>query len=105
MQKFPGLAWTPYLDECLRVLAAEKESPNDEVLVHIVRSQLIVERASQVPRSETEDDTNSCIPFYIKALMTQLDDFKRQIPVEEQNNGMSRPTMPRSSKADNRNHS
>ena len=88
MQKSPGLAWTPHLDECLRILSAEKECPNDEVLVQMVRSQLVVERASQVPRGDIED---SGIPFFIKALMTQLDDFKRQIPPEVQNNRRTQP--------------
>ncbi|PYH41994.1 Zn(II)2Cys6 transcription factor domain-containing protein [Aspergillus saccharolyticus JOP 1030-1] len=46
-KKAESLRWTPYLEECLETLSRHPDCPNDEVLVHQVRCQLINERVNQ----------------------------------------------------------
>lgn len=95
MQRSAALGWTPHLDEYLRVLAAEKECPNDQTLIQLVRLQEIVERASHVTQcgGENAADSNDSLsqteslPLYLKALESQLGDLKRDTPAEVQQNG------------------
>ena len=90
-QRLDALRWTPYLDECIAVLGEADEHPTDLLLVHLVKLQLIVEKAGQAPWHEERDDPNGSVRvppiFYLKALQAQLQDFKTRIPPSLQRNG------------------
>lgn len=90
-QRLDALRWTPYLDECVAVLAEKKEYPTDILLIHLVKSQIIAEKAGQAPwheeQSEVSGSTKAPSTFYLKALQAQLQDFKVNIAPEIQTNG------------------
>ncbi|KAK3313583.1 hypothetical protein B0H66DRAFT_566559 [Apodospora peruviana] len=78
------LSWTPHMDDCLRVLEEQAESPLDGVLVHQVMLQRI---ADQVPGMSVAVDSCSTISqmknaseFQIRALLIQLDEVKQKLP-------------------------
>ena len=90
-QRLDALRWTPYLDECIAVLGEKDEHPTDLLLIHLVKLQLLVEKAGQAPGHEERDDPNGSarVPpiFYLKALQAQIEDFKNRIPPSIQGNG------------------
>lgn len=90
-QRLDALRWTPYLDECIAVLGENDEHPTDSLLIHLVKLQLVVEKAGQAPWHEERDDPNGSVRvppiFYLKALQAQLQDFKTRIPPSIQANG------------------
>jgi hypothetical protein len=90
-QRIDALRWTPYLDECLQKLAESADHPNDILLVHVVRLQLILEKAVQIPvrngYADAEDSGKPPFLFYMKALQSQLQDTKRDIPPDLLKNG------------------
>lgn len=92
-QRIDPLRWTPYLDDCLHVLADEKEYPTDILLVQFVRLQLIVEKVGQAPWHDGLGDNcysaRAPSQFYMKAVQAQLQDFKKSIPPELVQNGRS----------------
>ena len=77
------------MDECLEILAQRKECPTDAILVQQVRLQLIIEKATQIPRSDvlSIDVVKPPPAFYLKALKIQLQEVRNQIVVESQANG------------------
>ena len=81
-----SLRWDAYMDECLQILAEQKEYPTDLILVQHVRLQLIVEGVAQAPWNDGQTDGNRTIrvrsQFYLKALQERLREFKEQIPPE-----------------------
>ncbi len=85
------MRWTPYLDECLRLLEEKREYPTDLLLVYLVRVQLISNKLACAPWNDTFGDAMTKFPpeFYLKALQSQLDDLKRNIPPELQTNSKS----------------
>ena len=90
-QRLDALRWTPYLDECVAVLGEKCEHPTDLLLIHLVKLQLVVEKAGQAPWHEERDDPNGSVRvppiFYLKALQAQIQDFKTRIPPSLQGNG------------------
>lgn len=79
------------MDECIAVLAKNKERPSDAILIHLVKLQLIVENVGQASRHEGYDDatasTRAPPAFYLMALRAQLQDLKAKISPEIQGNG------------------
>ena len=83
-QRSEPMRWTPYLEECLKLLMQTAEHPTDELLSCLVRLQIIAngvqaedwdnvyphsELSQKLPRSQ-----------YIHHHKMQLDDLKRTIP-------------------------
>lgn len=93
-QRLDALRWTPYLDECVAVLAENEELPTDTLLVHLIKLQLIVEEVGRAPWHEgygdATDSARAPPTFYLKALQAQLHDFKAKIPPGIQRNGKKR---------------
>ena len=91
-QRLDALRWTPYLEECITALGEKEDQPTDKLLIHLVKLQLIVEKAGHAPWHEQRDDPHGSarVPpvFYAKALQARLQDFKANIPVDIQKNGM-----------------
>lgn len=92
-RRLDALHWTPYMDECIAVLAENEEYPSDILLVYLVKLHLIFEKAGRGQWYEEQDDAMASARappiFYLKALQAQLQDFKAKIPPAIQRNGMS----------------
>ena len=92
-QRLDAIRWTPYLDECIAVLAEKEEYPTDTLLIQFVKLQLIVEKVSHGPWHEEHDHDigSSKTPpiFYLKALQAQLQELKATVPPRIQANGMN----------------
>jgi hypothetical protein len=87
-QRNDSMRWSPYLDECLRILEERKEYPTDTLLVYCVRLQLINERVAQAPWNDSYGGAPSTrlAEFHLNALQSQLETVKQRIPVELQSN-------------------
>lgn len=78
-----SLSWSPYLEECLKVLEDAKESPGDDLLVYLIKFQRITSKATtvrvQTRDAETEESTRIIGP-YVSSLNGQLAAVKSQMP-------------------------
>ena len=86
------MKWTPYLDECLRLLLENAEcsehGSNDLFLVQIIRVQLVIEKLSQTPWHDSSFESTELPPqFFIHALEAQLASLRKEIPSELARNG------------------
>ncbi|KKA17557.1 hypothetical protein T310_8508 [Rasamsonia emersonii CBS 393.64] len=88
-QKFEGMRWSPYMEECLQVLAEKPEYPTDEVFVYQIRLHLITEKAVPISIRNREveqvENLRGSI-LYLKGLQSQLQDVKSKIPPHLENN-------------------
>jgi hypothetical protein len=84
------MRWTPYLEECLRLLEEKKDYPTDDLLVHLVRVQLICNKGVDSTWNDIFGNAKMPIPadFYVRILTSQLDDFERCIPLGLKPNGI-----------------
>lgn len=91
--------WTPYLDQCLRLLDETKEASTDDLLVQLVRIQLLRNKVSTVQWNHAcpsiDMKRHSCGPvsidsftqdFFIPEFNYQLEELKRSIPSHLKNN-------------------
>lgn len=80
------------MDESLSVLMEAKESPEDELLVILVKIQLVMERTYHLRR---DGEPQSPSEFYIKGFQSQLDLVKSQIPqhLQEDSESIDEPNM------------
>jgi hypothetical protein len=84
LQRGEPMRWTPYLEECLDLLAASKEYPSDELICYLIRLQLIcnglhAEGWNDVyPVSATDHKLPRS--HYVHLHKMQLDDLKRSMP-------------------------
>ncbi|KAH8703596.1 hypothetical protein BGW36DRAFT_88931 [Talaromyces proteolyticus] len=82
-QRNDGMSWSPYLDQCLKILEESKEAPDDEFLVNWIKIQHIksksVEIFTQIRDSDHEESTRS-IGSHVFSLKHQLEYMKEQIP-------------------------
>lgn len=90
------MRWTPYLEECLRMIAEDPPHPDDENLVALVRYQKIANEALLTPwrTGETEigcDSARAPVLFYIKALRAKLEHVKELVPERLKDDSMSIP--------------
>lgn len=65
------------MEESLSVLAEAKECPEDELLVSLVKIQLVMDKVYHLRR---DGDNKRPTAFYTKAFQSQLDSVKDQIP-------------------------
>lgn len=89
LRKMDALRWTPHMEECLQILAERPECPTDKILVQQVKLQLIVEKVNHCPwlREAGNAESMGAPPaFYLEALKLQLQEAKRQIPIDLQQN-------------------
>lgn len=93
MQRIDPLLWTVHMDECLRRLTDFPECTGDTILAHLVRSQLILQKAPLSPwRTSVAGETESApaaetMTLYRKTLLTELDEARQKVPIELQQNG------------------
>ena len=86
------MRWTPYLDECLRLLLENADSSEDTssdlFLVQIIRIQLIIEKIAQAPWHDPSFGAAEIPPqFFIHALEAQLENTRKEIPPALAKNG------------------
>lgn len=100
-QRIEPLRWTPYLDQCLRLLDETQEASTDDLLVQLVRVQLLRNKVASVQWSHScppidmkrstfgpEASSNFTQDFFITAFIYQLEELKRTIPVQLKDNRM-----------------
>ncbi len=73
------------------MLAETKEYQTDVLLAHLVRLQLVAEKSAEASWHDPVEMASLRAPpvFYLKALQSQLQAVKRDIPFELQQNGGS----------------
>lgn len=78
-----AMPWTSHMDDCLRILDQNPESPFDKVLVQQVRMQRIAEEAPchslQVTLTELSAHTRRICDFQIKALLQRLENTRQSM--------------------------
>jgi hypothetical protein len=82
--------FTPYMDDCLRILQEEREAPTDAHLIQLVRVQLIhnkVVSLDNIPISVTAIPPYTSGDFQTQTLVAQLEDLKNSIPETVISNG------------------
>jgi len=81
------------MNECLRELESQDETPLDAVLTQMVRAQLIVEKASVASWYDNVFDpspsTTSIAGMYARALQADLEAIQAQRPAHLQQDGTS----------------
>ncbi|PKX90031.1 transcription factor domain-containing protein [Aspergillus novofumigatus IBT 16806] len=84
------LRWTAHMKECLEVLTARKETPNDAVLVQLVQIQLVVDKVIRRSWDENglaaEDSPRLPTSFFIQTMQHRLQSTKSRIPPEVADN-------------------
>lgn len=76
MFRIDALRWNPHMEESLAILMEAKECPEDELLVSLVKIQLVMDKVYHLRRDG--DKTPSVL--YTKAFQFQLESVKEQIP-------------------------
>lgn len=77
MGRIDALRWNPHMDESLTVLLEAKECPEDELLVHLVKIQLVMDKVYHTRR---DGEDQSLARFYLESCQTQLISIRNQIP-------------------------
>lgn len=90
--RIESLRWTPYLDECVRLLSENSETPTDLLLVQFFRLQMISNKVTQNPGQESFVEPGGPLKepwaFYLKDLQAQLKGCKQNVPPELEQNGI-----------------
>lgn len=90
LQKTDALRWTSQLDDCLRQLAGNAEYEGDEILLHHVRMQLVIEKAvlSSWYNTTFEASDRLRVPasFVLQSSSAELEQVKKGIPEHLQQN-------------------
>lgn len=78
-----SLRWTAHMEDCLRELEIRKEHPNDELLVQLVRVQLVIERASLAVWFDTSIEREAAMrappTLYAAAMLKQLEELETRM--------------------------
>ncbi|UNI25075.1 hypothetical protein JDV02_010780 [Purpureocillium takamizusanense] len=79
--KMETLHWTSHMEESLETLDREKDQPLDEILVALVRTQLINEEAQKLLRLQgCGDDSQGPTHIYKPGLLMRLEELRRRLP-------------------------
>jgi hypothetical protein len=94
-EKTEPLKFAPHLEECCQRLATFREYESDKLLVQLVAIQRISLKISGLFNETNASFENSAMPLrvFIKSMQGELDDFKRNLPSELQQNRMSSNTF------------
>jgi hypothetical protein len=80
------LRWTPYMDDCVRILREERETKLDLLLIIQVKCYIVVAQMIR-PHSEWAADTEGSRPpaaYLVKATQLQLQDIRQILPADMQ---------------------
>ncbi|KAI0181837.1 hypothetical protein GGR52DRAFT_57594 [Hypoxylon sp. FL1284] len=83
-RKIEPLRWTPYMDECLRILSEGKETQGDIVLAAQVKCQIITYQLTRPPTNYPAGGESLKAPSTIltDALLRQLNDIRQSLPAD-----------------------
>ncbi|KAF2425517.1 hypothetical protein EJ08DRAFT_700324 [Tothia fuscella] len=82
-QRIDAMRFTPYMDECLKVLEDSEDAPTDVLLVHLVRVQLLCNSIILVFPSHGPDAMHE---FHVNAAKMQLKELEQAVPIELKSN-------------------
>ncbi|KAJ5085829.1 hypothetical protein N7532_010600 [Penicillium argentinense] len=77
MFRVDALRWTPHMEESLTILMEAKECPDDELLVTLVKIQLVMDKVYHLRR---DGDNQAPSLMYTKSIQAQLESVKNQTP-------------------------
>lgn len=81
VQKADPLRWTPYMDDCLKMLAEKKECRDDEILVFQIRLQRIVAKVVHTLLDyKRETDLSTSFPLMKSNLLAQVHRLRQELP-------------------------
>ncbi|KAL3480787.1 hypothetical protein BJX99DRAFT_219646 [Aspergillus californicus] len=91
LHRTDSLRWTPHMMECLEILERAKETPNDSVLVQLVRTALVVDKVVkdlgyECDVIEDREQPRAPLSFYVKGLQSQIDEIRASTPPELREN-------------------
>jgi hypothetical protein len=83
------MRWTPYFEDCLQKLSEAKEYATDELLVYLVRVQLLCDRVIGA------DNPLVVVPqdVYVQMFQSQMEELQKSIPESLQSNSISTPSL------------
>ncbi|XXG97576.1 hypothetical protein Hte_003881 [Hypoxylon texense] len=83
-RKTEPLRWTPYMDDCLRLLCEGRETPLDIVLATQVKCQVITYHLTRPSASNPAGGDGSKAPSTVltAALLRQLSDVRQSLPAQ-----------------------
>jgi hypothetical protein len=87
-QRTDPIRWTPYLEECLDVLARENDAPTDQLLVQCVRVQLLCNAVVLAPWNQGTEVAHDIL---LSAFKVQFSQLEKSVPPEVQRNSMYSP--------------
>jgi len=77
------LRWTPYMNDCVRVLREEREINLDLLL--ILQSKCYITVAQMIcPHAEWAEESKPPGAYFIKAMQMQLQDIRQNLPADMQ---------------------
>ncbi|RAK84050.1 hypothetical protein BO79DRAFT_240716 [Aspergillus costaricaensis CBS 115574] len=79
-----SLAWSPYLEECLKMIQCSRGVRGDELLVQMIKLQRITSMVTDVRiqlRDTDSEQSTRLIHPYIFSLNTQLSETRKQLPL------------------------
>lgn len=81
-KRLDPLWYSPHMEECCQVLAAEKEYPSDERLVYMVRIQHLTQRIVQTLSNESSSNNMGKAPITmcVKSFQLELKDINDGLP-------------------------
>ncbi|KAL7653215.1 hypothetical protein ACMYSQ_007938 [Aspergillus niger] len=78
-----NLAWSPYMEECLKMIQGLRNLPGDDLLVQMIKLQRITSKVTdlriQLRDADCEQSTRLISP-YMSALSTQLAETRKSFP-------------------------
>ena len=86
LRQMEPLRWTPYLDDCVRILMEERDTKLDFLLILQAKCYIVVAQMIH-PHSEWAADTEGSRPpaaYFIKATQLQLQDIRQNLPADMQ---------------------
>lgn len=82
--------WTQYHEECLQVVESSREYPTDQMLVHLVRIQLVKNKISKINWIEISSPgsigTQLRQEFYMKTFVAQIKELELALPEDLKSN-------------------
>jgi hypothetical protein len=86
LRQMEALRWTPYMDDCVRILREESEAELDFLLAFQAKCYVVVNQMIHSHSEWTTDGEGPRPPaaYFIKALQLQLQGIRQSLPAEMQ---------------------
>jgi len=84
LRQMEALRWTPYMDDCVRILREERETKLDLLLTLQAKCHVVVEQITHSPFEWglSDEMTRPTAAYFVKALQLQLQDIRQSVPAE-----------------------